>query len=97
VVTESRDGHTRDAICHWISGDDPTDGWSARSEVILDEAVELPTVSRCAACRAGGDLPRLGAVAAGGAKHGATSPQISRGFDLSNIDPFDWQESGPGR
>ncbi|MEV7797402.1 HNH endonuclease family protein [Streptomyces sp. NPDC087512] len=48
VATESRDGYTRDAFRHWNSGDDPADGCSTRSEVLLDEAVEPPTVGpRC--------------------------------------------------
>jgi hypothetical protein len=49
VADESREGYTRDAFRHWNSGDDPTDGCSTRAEVLLDEAVEPPTVgSRCA-------------------------------------------------
>jgi hypothetical protein len=49
VADESREGYTRDAFRHWNSGDDPTDGCSTRNEVLLDEAVESPTVgSRCA-------------------------------------------------
>jgi hypothetical protein len=49
VADESRQGYTRDAFRHWNSGDDPTDGCSTRNEVLLDEAVEPPTVgSRCA-------------------------------------------------
>ncbi|MFJ3214036.1 HNH endonuclease family protein [Streptomyces flaveolus] len=49
VADESREGFTRDAFRHWNSGDDPADGCSTRNEVLLDEAVESPTVgSRCA-------------------------------------------------
>jgi hypothetical protein len=49
VATESRDGYTRDAFRHWNTGDDPTDGCNTRAEVLLDEAVEPPTVgARCA-------------------------------------------------
>jgi hypothetical protein len=49
VATESRDGYTRDAFRHWNTGDDPTDGCNTRNEVLIDEAVEPPTVgSRCA-------------------------------------------------
>ncbi|MFJ3213556.1 HNH endonuclease family protein [Streptomyces flaveolus] len=49
VADESRQGYTRDAFRHWNTGDDPTDGCSTRNEVLLDEAVEPPTVgSRCA-------------------------------------------------
>ncbi|MER7195555.1 HNH endonuclease family protein [Streptomyces flaveolus] len=48
VTVESRDGYTRDAFRHWNSGDDPTDGCNTRNEVLIDEAVEPPTVgSRC--------------------------------------------------
>ncbi len=48
VAVESREGYTRDAFRHWNAGDDPTDGCSTRNEVLLDEAVEPPTVgSRC--------------------------------------------------
>jgi hypothetical protein len=49
VATESRDGYTREAFRHWNTGDDPTDGCNTRNEVLLDEAVEPPTVgTRCA-------------------------------------------------
>ncbi|MFF9458678.1 HNH endonuclease family protein [Streptomyces flaveolus] len=49
VATESRDGYTRDAFRHWNSGDDPADGCNTRNEVLIDEAVEPPTVgARCA-------------------------------------------------
>ncbi|MEV5645993.1 HNH endonuclease family protein [Streptomyces flaveolus] len=49
VADEAREGYTRDAFRHWNSGDDPTDGCSTRNEVLLDEAVEPPTVGpRCA-------------------------------------------------
>jgi hypothetical protein len=48
VATESRDGYTRDAFRHWNTGDDPADGCNTRNEVLIDEAVEPPTVgSRC--------------------------------------------------
>ncbi|MFJ8545946.1 hypothetical protein ACIRFH_28845 [Streptomyces sp. NPDC093586] len=49
VADESREGYTRDAFRHWNSDDNPTDGCPTRNEVLLDEAVEPPTVgSRCA-------------------------------------------------
>ncbi|MER7195923.1 HNH endonuclease family protein [Streptomyces flaveolus] len=49
VADESRDGYTRNAFRHWNTGDDPTDGCNTRNEVLIDEAVEPPTVgSRCA-------------------------------------------------
>ncbi|MFI2415785.1 HNH endonuclease family protein [Streptomyces sp. NPDC018947] len=48
VADESREGYTRDAFRHWNTGDDPVDGCSTRNEVLLDEAVEPPTVGpRC--------------------------------------------------
>ncbi|MGA5711343.1 HNH endonuclease family protein [Streptomyces cellulosae] len=48
VGDESRDGYDRDAFRHWNTGDDPSDGCNTRAEVLLDEAVEPPTVgSRC--------------------------------------------------
>ncbi|MFD7461116.1 MULTISPECIES: HNH endonuclease family protein [unclassified Streptomyces] len=43
-ATESRDGYTRDAFKHWNTGLDPTDGCNTRAEVLLNEAVEPPTV-----------------------------------------------------
>jgi hypothetical protein len=43
-ATESRDGYTRDAFKHWNAGLDPADGCNTRNEVLLDEAVEPPTV-----------------------------------------------------
>lgn len=48
LATESRDGYTREAFKHWNSGDDPADGCSTRSEVLIHEAVEPPAVGpRC--------------------------------------------------
>ena len=48
VGAESRDGYDRDAFRHWNTGDDPSDGCNTRAEVLLDEAVEPPTVGpRC--------------------------------------------------
>ncbi|MFC8841091.1 hypothetical protein ACFT8Q_13405 [Streptomyces griseoincarnatus] len=48
VEAESRDGYDRDAFRHLNTGDDPSDGCNTRAEVLLDEAVEQPTVgSRC--------------------------------------------------
>ncbi|MGW0078752.1 HNH endonuclease family protein [Streptomyces cellulosae] len=48
VGDESRDGYDRDAFRHWNTGGDPSDGCNTRAEVLLDEAVEPPTVgSRC--------------------------------------------------
>ncbi|MGA5285214.1 HNH endonuclease family protein [Streptomyces griseoincarnatus] len=48
VEAESRDGYDRDAFRHWNTGDDPSDGCNTRAEVLLDEAVEPPTVGpRC--------------------------------------------------
>jgi hypothetical protein len=45
---ESRDGYTREAFKHWTGGDDPADGCTTRSEVLIAEAVEAPTVGpRC--------------------------------------------------
>ncbi|WP_330328135.1 HNH endonuclease family protein [Streptomyces pseudovenezuelae] len=43
-ATESRDGYTRGAFKHWNAGDDPADGCNTRNEVLLDEAVEPPTI-----------------------------------------------------
>ncbi|MGK5696969.1 HNH endonuclease family protein [Streptomyces sp. URMC 128] len=42
--TESRDGYTRESFRHWNAGDDPADGCHTRSEVLIHEAVEPPTV-----------------------------------------------------
>ncbi|MFE0930935.1 HNH endonuclease family protein [Streptomyces mutabilis] len=48
VATESREGYNRDVFRHWTSGDDPSDGCSTRSEVLIAEAVEPPAVGpRC--------------------------------------------------
>ncbi|MEU3901788.1 HNH endonuclease family protein [Streptomyces sp. NPDC045251] len=48
VDTESRAGYDRDKFRHWNKGDDPNDGCSTRSEVLIAEAVEPPTVGpRC--------------------------------------------------
>jgi len=48
VDTESRDGYDRDAFKHWNAGDDPSDGCHTRSEVLISEAVEPPTIGpRC--------------------------------------------------
>ncbi|MEU3901914.1 HNH endonuclease family protein [Streptomyces sp. NPDC045251] len=48
VDTESRAGYDRAKFRHWNKGDDPNDGCSTRSEVLIAEAVEPPTVgSRC--------------------------------------------------
>jgi hypothetical protein len=48
LATESRDGYTREAFKHWNSGDDPADGCTTRNEVLINEAVEPPTVGpRC--------------------------------------------------
>ncbi|QCD60333.1 HNH endonuclease family protein [Streptomyces hawaiiensis] len=48
LATESRDGYTREAFKHWTGGDDPADGCTTRSEVLIAEAVEAPTVGpRC--------------------------------------------------
>lgn len=48
MEAESRDGYDRDAFRHWNTGDDPSDGCNTRAEVLLDEAVEPPTVGpRC--------------------------------------------------
>ncbi|MEV0695900.1 HNH endonuclease family protein [Streptomyces sp. NPDC050388] len=44
VDVENRDGYTRDAFRHWNAGDDPADGCNTRSEVLISEAVEPPTV-----------------------------------------------------
>jgi hypothetical protein len=48
LASESRDGYTREAFKHWNSGDDPADGCTTRNEVLINEAVEAPTVGpRC--------------------------------------------------
>ncbi|MGW8065985.1 HNH endonuclease family protein [Streptomyces ziwulingensis] len=48
VDIESRAGYDRDAFKHWNKGDDPSDGCHTRSEVLIAEAVEPPTVGpRC--------------------------------------------------
>lgn len=52
--TESRDGYDRDLFRHWNTGDDSADGCNTRAEVLLDEAVEPPTVG--AGCRLTGGL-----------------------------------------
>ncbi|ALV48010.1 hypothetical protein ASR50_35195 [Streptomyces sp. 4F] len=52
--TESRDGYSRELFRHWNSGDDPADGCNTRAEVLIDEAVEPPTVG--AGCRLTGGL-----------------------------------------
>ncbi|MGW3377403.1 HNH endonuclease family protein [Streptomyces hydrogenans] len=44
VADESRTGYSRDAFKHWNKGLDPADGCNTRAEVLLDEAVEAPTV-----------------------------------------------------
>ncbi|MFC8412648.1 hypothetical protein [Streptomyces coelicoflavus] len=44
--TESRDGYDRDKFRHWNKGDDPNDGCSTRSEVLIAEAVEPPRSAR---------------------------------------------------
>ncbi|MGW0732993.1 hypothetical protein [Streptomyces sp. NPDC002851] len=46
VADEDRTGYDRDLFRHWIDADH--DGCSTRSEVLLEEAVEAPTVTgRC--------------------------------------------------
>ncbi|MET9954461.1 HNH endonuclease family protein [Streptomyces sp. NPDC006339] len=45
IADESREGYTRDQFRHWNTGLDPADGCNTRAEVLLDEAVESPTVS----------------------------------------------------
>ncbi|MES4909192.1 MULTISPECIES: DUF1524 domain-containing protein [unclassified Streptomyces] len=50
VADESRDGYDRSKFKHWVDADH--DGCSTRSEVLLAEAVEPPTVS--AGCRLSG-------------------------------------------
>ncbi|MFD4258256.1 HNH endonuclease family protein [Streptomyces sp. NPDC058534] len=48
VATEDRTGYDRDLFRHWNSGEDPADGCHTRSEVLISEAVEPPTVGpRC--------------------------------------------------
>ncbi|MGW8745963.1 HNH endonuclease family protein [Streptomyces sp. NPDC055794] len=44
VAAESRAGYDRDAFRHWNSGADPSDGCNTRAEVLIEEAVEPPTV-----------------------------------------------------
>lgn len=43
VEPESREGYNRDLFKHWI--DEDRDGCSTRAEVLLDEAVEPPTIT----------------------------------------------------
>lgn len=48
LADESREGYTREKFRHWNAGLDPADGCNTRAEVLLDEAVESPTVvDRC--------------------------------------------------
>lgn len=44
VAEESRGGYTREKFRHWNAGLDPADGCDTRSEVLLAEAAEAPTV-----------------------------------------------------
>ncbi len=45
LANESRAGYERTKFKHWNAGLDPADGSSTRSEVLLAEAVESPTVA----------------------------------------------------
>jgi hypothetical protein len=47
--TESREGYTRESFRHWNAGDNPTDGCHTRSEILIHEAVQAPTIG--ANCR----------------------------------------------
>ncbi|OKJ52728.1 hypothetical protein AMK29_31550 [Streptomyces sp. CB02261] len=51
VAEESRAGYTRDKFRHWNTGLDPADGCNTRSEVLLAEASEAPSVA--AGCKLG--------------------------------------------
>ncbi|MFE7131818.1 HNH endonuclease family protein [Streptomyces sp. NPDC057638] len=44
IAAEDRTGYVRSAFRHWNAGLNPTDGCTTRNEVLLDEAVEPPTV-----------------------------------------------------
>ncbi|MFG2768109.1 HNH endonuclease family protein [Streptomyces rubiginosohelvolus] len=44
VTEEDRTGYTRTKFKHWDSGDDSSDGCNTRNEVLLAEAVVVPTV-----------------------------------------------------
>ncbi|MEU3400703.1 HNH endonuclease family protein [Streptomyces filamentosus] len=52
VAEEARDGYTRDKFKHWNAGLDPADGCNTRAEVLLDEAIEAPSVA--AGCKLSG-------------------------------------------
>ncbi|MFC8983534.1 DUF1524 domain-containing protein [Streptomyces sp. NPDC057411] len=54
VAEESRDGYERTKFKHWNAGLDLTDGCSTRNEVLLAEAIELPTIG--AGCKLSGGL-----------------------------------------
>ncbi|MFF9070544.1 HNH endonuclease family protein [Streptomyces sp. NPDC014891] len=45
LAEESRAGYERESFKHWNRGLDPADGCNTRSEVLLAEAVEAPTVT----------------------------------------------------
>lgn len=48
IAAESREGYDRDALRHWNTGADPTDGCNTRAEVLIAEAVDASTVGpRC--------------------------------------------------
>ncbi len=44
VAGKSRAGYQRTSFRHWNAGENPTDGCNTRSEVLITEAVEAPTV-----------------------------------------------------
>ncbi|MEV6332245.1 DUF1524 domain-containing protein [Streptomyces sp. NPDC051909] len=54
IADESRDGYTRDKFKHWNAGLDLSDGCNTRNEVLLAEAIEVPTVG--AGCKLSGGL-----------------------------------------
>ncbi|MFF8513534.1 HNH endonuclease family protein [Streptomyces sp. NPDC015492] len=54
LAEESRDGYQRESFKHWNRGLDPADGCNTRNEVLLAEAVEVPTVT--AGCKLSGGL-----------------------------------------
>ncbi|MFD9052998.1 HNH endonuclease family protein [Streptomyces zaomyceticus] len=56
LADESRAGYQRESFRHWNRGLDPADGCNTRDEVLLAEAVEVPTVA--AGCKLSGGLWR---------------------------------------
>ncbi|MET9725429.1 HNH endonuclease family protein [Streptomyces zaomyceticus] len=54
LADESRAGYQRESFKHWNRGLDPADRCNTRNEVLLAEAVEVPTVA--ASCKLSGGL-----------------------------------------